>query len=152
MRLFALLAVATLTLSLAACGPEGSRQQGGTVIGAVAGGIIGNQFGSGTGRALATATGIVVGGIIGSEIGRDMDKADREAALEAEYRALEYDQESRWRNEESGHYGSIAPRRTYRRSGRVCREYEHRVYIDDEPEIMVGTACRQPDGSWKNVG
>ncbi len=151
MRLLAILAAAVVALPLAACGPEGSRQQSGTVIGAVAGGIIGNQFGSGTGRALATAAGIVAGGIIGSEIGRDLDEADRQAALEAEYRALEYDEESRWRNEKSGHYGQIRPKRTYRREGRVCREYEHRVYIDDEPEILVGTACRQSDGSWKAV-
>jgi surface antigen len=151
MRLFALFAAAILALPLVACGPEGSRQQGGTVIGAVAGGIIGNQFGSGTGRALATATGIVVGGLIGSEIGRDLDEADRRAALEAEHRALEYDEESDWRNEESGHYGKIRMRRSWKKEGRVCREYEHRVYIDDEPEIMVGTACRQSDGSWKAV-
>lgn len=152
MRLFAFFAVAIVVLPLAACGPNGSRQQSGTVIGAVAGGIIGNQFGSGSGRAFATATGIVLGGLIGSEIGRDMDEADRKAAMEAEYRALEYDEESKWRNTESGHYGSIAPRKSYRREGRICREYEHRVYIDDEPEIMVGTACRQSDGSWKSVG
>jgi len=151
MRLFALFAVAIVALPLAACGPEGSRQQSGTVIGAVAGGIIGNQFGSGTGRALATATGIVVGGLIGSNIGRDLDEADRRAALDAEYRALEYDEESDWQNEESGHHGSFRPRRSYERAGRSCREYEHRVYIDDEPEILVGTACRQPDGSWKAV-
>jgi surface antigen len=152
MRLFAIFAAALIALPLASCGPEGSRQQGGTVIGAVAGGIIGNQFGSGSGRALATAAGIVIGGVLGSEIGRDMDEADRRAAQNAEYRALEYDEESRWRNEKSGHYGSISPRRSYKRSGRVCREYEHRVYIEDEPEILVGTACREPDGSWKSVG
>lgn len=152
MRLFAIFAAAIVALPLAACGPEGSRQQSGTVIGAVAGGIIGNQFGDGAGRALATATGIVVGGLIGSQIGRDLDEADRRAALDAEYRALEYEEESDWRNEKTGHYGTIRPRRSYRREGRVCREYEHRVYIDDEPEILVGKACRQPDGSWKAVG
>lgn len=151
MRLTALFAAAIVALPLAACGPEGSRQQSGTVIGAVAGGIIGNQFGSGKGKALATAVGIVAGGIIGSNIGRDLDEADRRAALDAEYRALEYDEESNWRNEESGHYGSIRPRRSYEEAGRTCREYEHRVYIDDEPEILVGTACRQPDGSWKAI-
>lgn len=151
MRRIAFCAAAIVALPLAACGPEGSRQQSGTVIGAVAGGIIGNQFGSGKGKALATATGVVVGGLIGSEIGRDLDEADRRAALAAESRALEYDEESNWRNEETGHYGTIRPRRSYKRAGRVCREYEHRVYIDDEPEILVGTACRQPDGSWKAV-
>lgn len=152
MRVIKVFAAAALMLPLWSCGPAGSRQEGGTVIGAVAGGIIGNQFGSGAGRALATAAGVVVGGIIGSEIGRDMDERDRQAALEAEYRALEEDEESRWRNEESGHYGYIKPRRSYRSAGNICREYEHTVYIDDEPKTLVGTACRQSDGTWKNVG
>lgn len=152
MKVITFLATAALLLPLWGCGPAGSRQEGGTVVGAVAGGIIGNQFGHGAGRALATAAGVVVGGIIGSEIGRDMDERDRQAALEAEYRALEEDEESRWRNEESGHYGHIKPRRSYKRAGNVCREYEHTVYIDDEPKTLVGTACRQSDGTWRNVG
>jgi surface antigen len=152
MRLIAILASVIVVLPLWSCGPPGSRQEGGTVIGAVAGGIIGNQFGDGAGRALATAAGVVVGGIIGSEIGRDMDAADRRYALEAEYRALEDDEEHDWRNAESGHYGTIRPRRSYEDRGRVCREYEHPVYIDDDPETLVGTACRQSDGTWKNVG
>jgi len=152
MKLIAFILSAALVLPLLSCGPAGSRQEGGTVVGAVAGGIIGNQFGSGAGRALATVAGAVVGGVIGSEIGRDMDEADRRAALAAEYRALEEDEEHRWRNEESGHHGYVKPRRSYREAGRVCREFEHTVYIDDEPQTMVGTACRQPDGTWRNVG
>lgn len=141
-----------LLLPLSGCGPAGSRQEGGTVVGAVAGGIIGSQFGSGAGRALATIGGAVVGGIIGSEIGKDLDERDRRYALEAEYRALEEDDEEEWTNQESGHRGRIKPRRSYKQAGRVCREYEHTVYIDDEPRTMVGTACRNSDGTWKQVG
>ncbi|HEY7646563.1 MAG TPA: RT0821/Lpp0805 family surface protein [Hyphomicrobiales bacterium] len=152
MRLIRFFAASALLLPLWSCGPAGSHQEGGTVVGAVAGGIIGNQFGHGAGRALATVGGAVVGGLIGSSIGRDMDEYDRRAALEAEYRALEYDEEEDWRNERSGHRGSIKPRRSYREAGRICREYEHKVYIDDRPEVMVGRACRQPDGTWKAVG
>lgn len=38
---------------------------GGTAAGAVVGGLIGNQFGSGSGRKLATAAGAVAGGATG---------------------------------------------------------------------------------------
>ncbi|WP_088348522.1 MULTISPECIES: RT0821/Lpp0805 family surface protein [Rhodomicrobium] len=151
MKLIRFLGVGALLLPLWACGPAGSHQEGGTVVGAVAGGIIGNQFGHGAGRVLATATGVVVGGLIGSSIGRDMDEADRRYALEAEYRALEDDDDEEWRNERSGHRGHIKPRRSYRSAGRTCREYEHTVYIDDRPQTMVGKACRQDDGTWKAV-
>lgn len=153
MKFLKFAAIGVLVLPLFSCGPSGSRQEGGTVIGAVAGGVIGNQFGSGSGRILATAAGAVVGGLIGSSIGKDLDEADRQAAIEAEYRALEYEEEARWRNEESGNYGYIKPRRSFRRSGADCREYEHTVYIEGEPDpqIMVGTACRNRDGTWEAV-
>jgi len=151
MKLIKFVAAAALLLPLWSCGPAGSNQEGGTVVGAVAGGIIGNQFGSGAGRVLATAAGVVVGGLVGSGIGKDMDDADRRYALEAEYRALEDDEEENWRNEKSGHYGSIKPRKSYRRAGLTCREYEHTVYIEDRPQTMVGKACRQTDGTWKAV-
>lgn len=151
MKLITFLGVGAVLLPLWSCGPAGSRQEGGTVVGAVAGGIIGNQFGSGAGRVLATAAGVVVGGLIGSSIGKDMDEQDRRYALEAEYRALEDDDEEEWHNEKSGHRGRIKTRRSYRNAGLTCREYEHTVYIDDRPQTMVGKACRQGDGTWKAV-
>ena len=43
----------------------------GTVIGAVAGGILGHQVGKGTGRDVATIGGAVVGGMVGNRIGGD---------------------------------------------------------------------------------
>ena len=145
-------AIGALALPLWGCGPGATNQDGGTVIGAVAGGVIGNQFGSGAGRALATVGGAVIGGIIGNSIGKDMDEADRRAAADAEYASLEYEEERRWRNERSGHYGSIKPRRSYRNGGLKCREYEQTVYIRDRPETLVGKACKQSDGTWKAVG
>jgi surface antigen len=152
MTLLKYMAIGAVALPLWGCGPGASNQDGGTVVGAIAGGVIGNQFGSGAGRALATVGGAVVGGIIGNSIGKDLDDADRREATEAEYASLEYEEERRWRNERSGHYGYIKPRRSYRYSGMKCREYEHTVYIKGRPETMVGKACKQPDGTWKAVG
>lgn len=48
---------------------EGDKKLGvGTVIGAVAGGIIGHQVGGGTGKVVATAAGAVAGGVIGNKV------------------------------------------------------------------------------------
>ena len=44
------------------------HQVAGTVIGAIAGGVIGNQFGRGNGRKLTTVAGAVGGGIAGKKI------------------------------------------------------------------------------------
>jgi len=143
---------AVLSLSAAGCA---SNQESGALIGAVTGAIVGNQVGSGTGRAIATAAGAVVGGIVGSEIGRRMDEADRRHAAAAEYYALEEEEvgSSRdWRNPESGHHGEVVVKREYRRDGRLCRDYEHTIYIEGEPDVLTGTSCRGDDGKWRKIG
>ena len=121
----------------------------------MAGGIIGNQFGKGSGNVLATVAGAVVGGIVGSEIGRSMDEQDRRLAEQAEFDALEAGESGRprhWRNPDNGRYGDVVPGRAYKRGSIDCRDYTHTVYIDGRPQTMRGTACRNPDGTWSNVG
>lgn len=149
------IAVAAIPLMLVACGPNGAtKQDGGLIVGAVAGGVIGNQFGSGKGNLLATAAGAVIGGIVGSEIGRYMDDADRRAAQEAEYHALETGTsgaETPWRNPDSGHYGIVVPGKPYKRAQDDCRDYTHTIYIEGQPQTMRGTACRNQDGTWTSV-
>lgn len=154
MRLAICLAVGFTAALVTACGP-GNRAGTGTVVGAVAGGVIGNQIGKGSGQVVATALGAVVGGIVGNEIGRSLDEQDRRRAMEAEYRALEYGQsgaQTPWRNPDSGHYGQVVPGKPYMANNLHCREYSHTVYIDGQPQTMRGKACRQPDGTWRNIG
>ena len=156
MRVSRLVAIALLPLMLAACGPDGpNKADTGLAVGAVAGGILGNQIGKGGGRVAATAIGAVVGGIVGSEIGRYMDQQDRMLAQQAEFEALERGQSGQprqWRNPDNGHYGEIVPTRPYRRGVADCRDYTHKIYIDGQPQAMKGTACRNPDGTWSSVG
>jgi len=141
---------------LMGCGPDGpTKADTGLAVGAIAGGILGNQVGKGSGRVLATVAGAVVGGIVGSEIGRSLDRQDQMLAQEAEFEALESGpsgERRRWRNPESGRYGEVVPGKRYRRGTADCRDYSHTIYIDGRPETMRGTACRNPDGTWQNVG
>ena len=157
MRPTAYLAMALMPVTLAACsGPGGmTKQDTGTAIGAVAGGLLGNTVGKGSGRVAATAVGAVVGGIIGNQVGASLDEADRRAAAEAEYRALEYgrsNQPTPWRNPDSGHYGNIVPGAPYKVGETHCREYTHTIYIDGRPETVRGRACRAADGTWRAAG
>ena len=150
-RLFAsLLAVA---LTVAACGPDGpSKSDTGLAVGAIAGGILGHAAG---GRPGATILGAVVGGIVGSEIGRAMDRQDRILARQAELDAMEQGRSGvavPWRNPDNGRYGEVVPGPSYRRELADCRDYTHTIYIDGRPQIMRGTACRNRDGSWTNLG
>ena len=153
-KIFKICAV-SLPLLLAACGPGGlNNADVGTGIGAVAGGILGNQVGKGGGRVAATMVGAVLGGIVGHEIGKRMDAVDRQMAQQAEYEALERGASGKavgWRNPDSGHYGRIVPEQPYKMGARDCRRYTHTIYIEGRPQTMKGEACRRPDGTWQNV-
>lgn len=159
MRMRNLIALGAAGLVIAGCGPDASKQDTGMVVGAVAGGILGNAAGRGGGRGAATIIGAVAGGIIGSEIGRKMDRRDRILAEQAEmeaFRGERYDVPYRWRNPDNGRYGEVVPgpyyRRAYSGGHWDCRDYTHTVYIDGRPEVMRGTACRNPDGTWRSIG
>ena len=57
-----------------------------------------------------------------------------------------------WTNPDTGHSGTITPVKTYQSGGTYCREFQSNVVIDGKPDKAWGTACRQPDGSWKVQG
>ena len=150
--------VATLALALAVGGCSntmGPKETGGTLIGGATGAILGAQVGGGRGQLLGVAVGTMAGALIGREIGASLDRADRiEMERTAQY-SLEHnriDETSRWRNPDSGNYGTVTQKKTYRTAeGKYCREYQQTVIIGGEEHQAYGTACRQPDGSWKIV-
>jgi uncharacterized protein YcfJ len=54
-----------------------SNNTGGTVLGAIIGGALGNQVGKGDGRTAATIGGAVIGGAIGNHVARENDHYDQ---------------------------------------------------------------------------
>jgi surface antigen len=152
--------IAPMILALAIAGSSGCqsmgpKETGGTVIGGATGALIGSQIGSGGGRVLGVAIGALAGGLVGREIGTQLDRRDQlEMERSAQY-SLEHnrvDEPYEWRNPDTGHYGHVTPKKTYKSpEGRYCREYLQTVYIGGSPHEAYGTACRQPDGSWKIV-
>jgi surface antigen len=132
----------------------GPREGVGTVAGAVAGGVIGSQIGQGRGRVVAGTIGAIAGGLIGMEVGRALDERDRQIAMQAEYQALAYGQPGRpveWRSPHTGYYGQVTPGPGYQVNQMDCRDYTHTVYIGGQPQVARGTACREPDGTWRTV-
>lgn len=133
----------------------------GTVGGAIVGGVIGSQFGSGSGRAAATVGGVILGGIAGNAIARDACRNDRYDAYHYNpvyYDAFdgpEYGRRYSWRNPHSGHYGYVTPVRRldgarygYRDE---CQEFRHTVFLDGQPYEEIRVACMTDDGSWRIV-
>lgn len=142
-----------LAVSVAGCESLGGQKQtGGAVLGGVGGAIAGAQFGSGSGRIAAAAVGTLLGALVGSEVGRSLDKADLAYANQANQRAqaAPINQPIQWSNPETGNYGTVTPVREGRtQNGAYCREFQQTVTIGGKTESAYGTACRQPDGTWK---
>lgn len=104
--------------------------------------------------ARAAPSGIIAamqGGLIGGTIGADLDSADRQSALQAEYRALEHTpngQKVTWKSDRSARYGEVVAAQPYRVGSQDCRLYNHTVFGGAGSKTARGTACRNPDGSW----
>lgn len=92
----------------------------------------------------------MAGGLIGRTLGGDLDRADSQRALEAEYRALEYTasgQSVAWQG--SGRLsGQVVAAPPYRVGSQNCRQYTHTVNQNGAERVGRGTACRNDDGSW----
>ncbi|MER2520738.1 MAG: glycine zipper 2TM domain-containing protein [Bdellovibrionales bacterium] len=135
----------------------------GTVMGAGLGGLLGSQFGHGSGRLAATGTGVFLGGWMGNSIGRS---SDRQAYYSyAPPRRAHYAPSYSTVYEET--YEPSSYIMTYYRpnyvappapppaiyvddtSGSYCREYSQQIRIGNQVQESYGTACMQPDGSWK---
>jgi len=118
--------------------------------GAAGGGLIAAAAGGG---GAAIAAGVIVGGLLGGAVGGLLDANDRKIAAETTSRALESSRAgttSAWKNPDSGNSGTVTPVRTFQEAGGAyCREYRQTVTIGGKQEQSYGTACRQPDGSWR---
>ncbi len=126
-----------------------NREVIGAIIGGAAGGYAGSRVGSGKGNLAATAAGALLGLLVGGSIGRSMDQVDQNCIGQT----LEQAEDRRtvqWRNPDSGTNYRITPTKTYSVSdGRYCREYTTEATVGGKTQRTYGTACRQPDGSWK---
>ena len=171
----------TLTAALGGLGWAPPAQAGdggaffGTGLGAALGGLVGSQFGRGSGNTAATVTGVVLGGLVGNSIGQSYDNAQRgysyasygrsyaapavyyggyyEPNYVAPYapapqQAVYYVPAPQYREETPAYVtrGYVGVRET---RPHYCREYTQRIVIGDQTQESYGTACLQPDGSWR---
>jgi len=156
MRKIAVLAI-SLVIVLSGCETDqrGQKEVAGALLGAVVGGLLGSQIGGGKGQLATTAAGTLLGGYLGSQTGRSLDRADRIYAERAAQRSLESNPSgtgSTWVNPDNQHSGSVTPLNSYRsEDGFDCRDYTQTVTIDGRAETVRGTACREPDGTWRVV-
>jgi surface antigen len=123
----------------------------GGVLGGAAGAALGSRVDKHDGRTAAIVGGTIIGVLVGGAIGQYMDSIDQNCIGQT----LEHVPDGEtivWQNPNVGGSYQVTPAETYQRSdGRYCREYITEVVISGRREQAYGTACRQPDGSWKVV-
>lgn len=119
------------------------------VIGGVLGGMLGNEIGGGgRGETAAIIAGTMAGAAIGGAIGRSMDTTDRlrtGMALENVRTGVS----TTWRNPDTRTDYAVTPTRTYETSSGPCRDFTVQSLMDGRQQQVTGTACRQPDGTWR---
>ena len=143
--------IATLLIASAAgCAVPVTQEQSGTVIGGVVGGVVGSQFGRGDGRTAATIIGALIGASVGGNIGRSMDNNDRMRIAQA-LETQPLNTPTQWVNPDNRNAYTVVPIRTYDSPSGPCREYTMDAVIGGRVEKVVGNACRQADGSWRNI-
>ena len=142
--------LAASMLAGCATGPN-QNQTLGTLAGAVGGAAIGSAFGQGSGKVAAIAAGALVGGFLGNQIGAALDADSQRYNYNASVQALDTGYPQRWENPQAGVYGEVAPGPVAYVNNRTCRPYTNTVYIDGQPQVARGTACRNMDGSWQVI-
>lgn len=147
----------TVLTMLGACASTGDRvrdeEAAGAILGGLIGGVIGHQFGDGRGQTAMTVLGATAGALIGGDLARDraLSEQERRAAYLA-FESRPSGEAVPWHDPDRDVHGTYTPLRTWRsRTGAYCREYQQVVVIDGREQRAYGTACRQPDGSWRIV-
>jgi surface antigen len=124
----------------------------GAALGAAGGGLLAAAVG---GSGAGIAAGVLLGGLAGGALGSSLDARDRQISAQNSQNALESvpsGTTTTWHNPDSGNSGTLTPTRTYQNaSGQYCREFQQTITIGGQDERSFGTACRQPDGSWRIV-
>ena len=149
-KIYTALVAMIFSLSLISC-TNVSNQDVGTVSGAVAGGLLGSTIGQGGGQLVAIGAGTLLGAYLGGSIGKSMDEQDRmkmNSALESN----NVGQPAYWHNNKTDANYTVVPVKNVSVNGnKYCREYRTTADIAGKQQQMFGTACRQPDGTWKAV-
>ncbi len=84
-----------------------------------------------------------------------LDEADiphMSRALQGALESNKSGQSANWTNPDNNHRGAVTPLRTFKsETGQDCREFQRLITIADQTGFAYGTACRQPNGTWRVV-
>lgn len=134
--------ILAVSVLLSACGSTGAGAKLGSA------GVFGKSTAAGKNTS-ATYIAALEGGVVERAGGASLGRADRQRALEAEYRALEAapgGQPVTWGSGDVK--GSVVAAAPYQVGSQNCRQYSHTVTVDGRIATARGAACRNPNGTW----
>jgi surface antigen len=145
-----------LSLATSSCTEmsQGVQDNPKAVLGALGGAALGGGIAALAGGGTGAIVGATLGGaLLGGFVGHQLDNRDKQLAAQAAQKAFESSQSGKatvWNNPDTGNSGAITPTRTYQlANGTYCRQYQQTIKVGGEQQQAFGTACRQPDGTWK---
>jgi surface antigen len=137
----------SLTLILSSCAGGPNKAGIGAAGGAAGGAIMGQAIGHNT---EATLIGAVAGGLLGYIIGNEMDKYDRQQLNHVYERGVS-GQTDAWRNPDNGNSYQVTPQPAYSNptTNQPCRQAKIQSVIDGKQQTVHSTACRDNNGQWR---
>ena len=117
------------------------------ITGGVLCNVLGHPVVDESGREAATSEGVPLGTVLGRRIGREVYLIDSLKAAEALESSCD-GHAATWRNTDTGQRYSVTPTQTYQRQSGRCRDFTTVTENQDREQVIHGTACRQPDGTW----
>ena len=128
----------------------GSKGQVGAAGGAATGGLIAAAAGA---NPWWIAGSVILGAIAGGALGDYLDEQDRQHHAHSTYEAIETKKvggATQWQNPDTGNSGSTEIDAVYQTADGVnCKDFTQTVNADGETHTIEGQACQQTDGSWK---
>jgi len=99
------------------------------------------------------AASVIMGGVAGGALGDYLGKGDSETHVQTNLNAINtlgVGQTATWQDNKSGNSGSTRVDRVYTAAnGRSCKAFTETLRTAQKTVTQQGTACKQPDGSWK---
>ncbi len=145
MKLNSVLLVLILLL-VSSCANKDDNQTLSQALGAAAGGIIGAQFGAGTGKLLLTALGAGVGSYLGGEIAEyltDDEKLSLQSSIYSSAKNGELKKTYLWKNDSQEVSALISPLAEYDSENGKCRKMKIKIISGSKSEFSNTDICHK---------
>jgi surface antigen len=131
----------------------------GAVGGAAVSGLACSNLGGGNGKVAIVAVCSALGALAGLGLGKTYSN-QATAGYQVQQQQFQYPQnyqrsyQSQMPTQYNGREGTVEMSQKYYspEQGSYCREWKHMGTIAGRRQQMYGTACQQPDGTWRIVG